>query len=229
MSKPIKSDLRRAEVAERTRQQSKTALTKSAILATASRFLEAHPFRDLTVGALMAEAGYSRPTFYQYFNDLHGLMETLLDDVKTGIIDGAQPWLAGQGDPIESLQRSLTALVDVGHEQGPILKAVADAAPSDSRLEHVWETFLAAFDEVVAARITEDQARGVTPQFDPYPVAQALNRMDAGLIITAFGQADKADKAAACAALRRIWISTLYPTVSNTPPLSTADSDTDRR
>ena len=84
MSDRIKSDLRREVVAANVMAPSKSALTKSAILNAAMQFLEAHQFRDLTVGILMANTGYSRATFYQYFNDLHGLMETLLDGVRRG-------------------------------------------------------------------------------------------------------------------------------------------------
>src|SRR5210317_999454 len=117
---------------------SKASLTRSAILDAGSEFLEIRPFRDLTVGSLMAATEYSRPTFYLYFNDLHGLVETLLDEVKGGIVEGAQAWLSNEGDGVSGLQKSLKSLVDVGYENGTILKAVSDAAPSDARLEHVW-------------------------------------------------------------------------------------------
>ena len=163
------------------------------------------------MGNLMAETDHSRSTFYLYFNDIHGLMEALLEEVKGGIVEGASAWLSNEGDAISELQASLKAVVDVGYEHGAILKAVSDAAPSDARLERVWQTFLGAFDEVVAARISQDQAKGVTPEFDPLPMARALNRMDAGMLIHAFGSAEKADKDSVLAAITRIWISTLYP------------------
>ncbi|MBT3143113.1 MULTISPECIES: TetR/AcrR family transcriptional regulator [Roseobacteraceae] len=190
---------------------SKAALTRSAILDAGSEFLETRPFRDLTVGILMATTEYSRPTFYLYFNDLHGLLETLLDEVKEGIVEGAQAWLSNESDGIPGLQRSLRSLVDVGYEHGTILRAVSDAAPSDARLENVWETFLNSFDEVVSARIEQDQAIGVTPEFDPLPVARALNRMDAGILINAFGAYPKAEKEDVLSAITRIWLATLYP------------------
>lgn len=190
---------------------SKAALTKAAIIDAGRGFLETRPFRDLTVGGLMRLTDHSRPTFYMYFNDLHGLIEALLDEVKVGIIEGAQPWLLGEGDPVDDLQQSLTALVEVGHARGTILRAVADAAPSDARLEQVWEAFWGALDEVVSARIAKDQAKGLIPEFDPQPVARALNRMDAGILIQSFGRVEKADKQAVLEAILRIWVSTLYP------------------
>ena len=174
-------------------------------------FLQTRPFRELTVGNLMASTEHSRPTFYLYFNDLHGLMEALLDEVKVGIVEGARAWLENHNEPIQGLQLSLTALVDVGYEHGAILKAIADAAPLDERLESVWNAFLASFDEIVAARIALDQASGITPDFDPLAVARALNRMDAGFLIYAFGTADKSDKSDVLAGIMRIWLCTLYP------------------
>lgn len=201
----------RAAAADRHMAPSKAALTRAAILDAGSRFLQDRPFRDMTVGNLMASTEYSRPTFYLYFNDLHGLMECLLDEVKGGIVEGARAWLSNEGDPVGELSSSLAALVDVGHAHGTILKAVADAAPYDERLEHVWETFVASFDQVVSARIALDQEIGITPEFDPLPVARALNRMDAGVLIHAFGSTEKADKGEVLASLQNIWISTLYP------------------
>ncbi|MDW3222806.1 MAG: TetR/AcrR family transcriptional regulator [Paracoccaceae bacterium] len=211
MSDRIKSDLRRQAVAVNVMSPSKSSVTQSAILNAATRFLENRQFRDLTVGILMQDAGYSRATFYQYFIDLHGLMETLLDRIKGQIIDGAQPWLIGQGDTVANLQESLRALVDVGYDQGFILKAVADASASDARLERVWESFLTSFDTLVSARIAKDQAAAYTTKFDPSPVAHALNRMDAAVLISSFGQNPKANKDVVLSAILRIWISTLYP------------------
>ncbi len=101
--------------------------------------------------------------------------------------------------------------MDVAQEHGTILKAVADAAPSDAQLERVWETFLGSFDEVVSARIAQDQAAGLTPEFDPPLVARALNRMDSCVLIQAFGSVENAEKEEVLSAIMRVWLSTLYP------------------
>lgn len=201
----------REQASARVSAPSKSAQTRGAILDAGRAFLKSQPFRDLTVGTLMAETGYSRSAFYQYFNDLHGMVETLLDELKGGIVEGAQPWLGGEEDSVASLQKSLSALVDVGYEHGFILRAVSDAAPSDDRLEQVWKSFLASFDEIVAARIAQDQEKGLTPEFDPLPVARALNRMDAGYLILEFGGSDNSEKEGVLQAIRRVWLSTLYP------------------
>ena len=229
MSEMQKSNLVRELVAARASAPSKPARTRAAILDAGRAFLKLHPFRDLTVGTLMAATGYSRSAFYQHFNDLHGLMEALLDEVKDEIVAGAQTWISGKGDPVASLHKSLTALVDIGDQHGSILRAVADAAPGDDRLEQVWQSFLSSFDNIVAARVAQDQKIGLTPEFDPMPVARALNRMNASFLILSFGRSEHAEKRDVLCAIWRIWISTLYPSCSD-PDVSQSPkgADTDR-
>ncbi len=82
----------------------KSERTRQAILDAALKFLWTHRFRDLTVGELMSLAGTSRPAFYQYFEDLHGLMEALLEAIEEDIFDVTTPWLQGEGDPLPELE-----------------------------------------------------------------------------------------------------------------------------
>lgn len=173
-------------------------------------FLWTHPFRDLTVELLMSQTGASRSAFYHYFADLHDLMETLLHGMQDDILSGAQPWLTGEGDPVPLLQESLTGLVKVCYRQGPIVRAVSDATSTDAKLEKAWTDFLNVFDEAVAARIEEQQAAGLIPAFDARPVAVALNRMDAAVMIQQFGRRPRGDPERVCKSITWIWISTLY-------------------
>ena len=53
----------------------KSERTRAAILNAALDFVWSHPFRDMTVNSLMASIGASRSAFYQYFKDLHDLMQ----------------------------------------------------------------------------------------------------------------------------------------------------------
>ena len=62
----------------------------------------------------------------------------------------------------------------------------------------------------VAARIEQHQAEGLIPAFDPRPVARALNRMDASLLIDAFGRRPRGKPEPVLDAITRIWTSTLY-------------------
>ncbi|TWU31103.1 Nucleoid occlusion factor SlmA [Novipirellula artificiosorum] len=151
----------------------KSERTRQSILNAAVKFLSTHPFRDLTVAHLMSLAGTSRSAFYQYFGDLHDLMETLMQGLEEDIFHVAAPWFQGDDDPTPLLEQTMAGLVQLCYRQGSILQAVADAAPMDERLEKSWMDFLTAFDDAVTDRIEEHQAIGMIEPFDARPVAIA--------------------------------------------------------
>jgi len=188
----------------------KSERTRVAILNAGLEFVWSHPFRDMTVNALMTSTGLSRSAFYQYFNDQHDLMETLLDMLKDEVFAVTGPWFEGTGDPIALLNESLTGLVDVCYRLGPILRATDDAAATDERFEKAWNQFKKEFDDAATARIEADQAQGLIPVFDARPVAIALNRLDAYTLIEAFGKDPRSQPEPVQEALARVWISTLY-------------------
>ena len=134
----------------------------------------------------------------------------LLAELVTQIDAVANPWLVGKGDPEVALRESLRGLVQVGVEHGGILRAVAEAAPFDPRLERAWSTFMAHWDDAVCARIEAQQAQGLIPPFDARAMASALNRLDAAILIQAFGHRRPADPEGVLDTLHRIWASSLY-------------------
>jgi AcrR family transcriptional regulator len=192
------------------RKISKSARTRAAILNAALEFIWSNPFRDLTVASLMASTGLSRSAFYQYFKDLHEVMETLLKMLEEDVFAATGAWFEGTGDPILLLNESLSGLVDVCHGLGPILRATVDAAASDKQLEKAWTQFKNQFDDAVTARIEADQQQGLIADFDARPMAVALNRLDAYTMIDAFGRRPRKQPKPVREALTRIWIATLY-------------------
>jgi AcrR family transcriptional regulator len=188
----------------------KSERTRAAILNAALDFVWTRPFRDMTVTSLMASTGVSRSAFYQYFRDLHEVMETLLTMLQEEIFVAVEPWLAGVGDPVALIRETLAGLVDVCHQRGPFLRAITDAASTDPRLEKAWLQFLAGFDDAATARIEADQKQGLIPAFEVRPVAFALNRLNAYTLLQAFGQRPRQQPDPLRVALTRIWISTLY-------------------
>jgi len=80
------------------------------IVRSAISFLWEHPFRDLRIGELMAGTTLSRPAFYQYFTDLHHLIEALLDEVETVMHETANPWIGRDSEPVSALREWLESL-----------------------------------------------------------------------------------------------------------------------
>lgn len=203
------------------RPPSKSERTREAILTAALDFLWTRPFRDLNVGQLMSTTEVGRSAFYQYFRDLHDLMETLLVGLEARILEVAQPWFSGEGDPVEELQESLRGLVEVCYDHGPVLRAVSEAAAEDEQLEKAWDGLLGRFDDAVAVRIEQHQAAGWIRDLEARPMAIALNRMDASVLIHAFGRRPRQPREPVLAAIREIWCSTLYPqSQATSEPLS---------
>jgi AcrR family transcriptional regulator len=204
-----KSSLRLAK-GETLSRPRKSDRTRRAILDSALEFLWSRPFRELTVAELMSMSKVSRAAFYQYFSDLHELMEYLLHGISEDIFAAATPWFEGEGDPLPLLEESLAGFLRVCYRRGPIVKAVADAAPMDGRLEKAWTEFLSGFDDAVAHRIEQQQAAGWIEPFEARPVAIALNRMDAALVIQHFGRRPRGNQKSVHATIVRVWAATLY-------------------
>ena len=188
----------------------KSERARAAILNAALQFIWTHPFRDMTVNLVMRSTGLGRSAFYQYFKDLHQLMESLLAATQEEMFVACSPWLTSTGDPVALIQETLAALVRVSYRRGPIFRAIADAAATDKRFEKAWKQFLGRFDDAATARIEADQKQGLIPHFEARPVAIALNRLDAYTLIDAFGHRPRRRPDPVRKALARVWISTLY-------------------
>ena len=191
--------------------------TRATILDAALEFLWSNPFRELTVASLMEPANLSRSAFYRHFRDLHSVMESLLLDLEQDILRVAEPWLAQSGPPLDLLRESLSGLVQVCHQRGPILRAIVDAAPTDEHLDRIWNEFLGRFDVAVASRIEEDQRQGLIGELDARHVAIALNRLDVAMLVAAFGRRPRKPQVTVFEVLFRIWSSTLYGPAAREP------------
>ena len=88
----------------------------------------------------MAATKYSRATFYLYFNDLHGLLETLLDEVKGGII-GFTP----EFDPL-LVARALNRMDAVFLIRAFGSHPKAEKESVFSAISHIWLATLYPFD-----------------------------------------------------------------------------------
>lgn len=204
------SHRQRGEPHKASSRTKKADQTEQAIIDSAIAFFWNNSFRDLSVKKLMDGTPVSRAAFYQYFVDLYQLMEVLLDSLTQDILTAAGPWLADEGEPIEQLNTSLHGLVHVAYRNGPLLRAISDAAATDARLETSWTNLLLGFDALVANKIQQHQGLKLIGPIDAHSVAVALNRMDAYLFIHHFGRLPRSEPKLVWDAIRAIWLSTLY-------------------
>jgi AcrR family transcriptional regulator len=185
-----------------------------AILAAARAFLEERPFREMTVEGVMVRTGLSRPAFYAYFRDRYEVVTRLLEGI--GGLLFALDWRWLSGGEREGLIDALRAGSQTFVEYGPVLRAIADAAGYDARVEQVYrygliEHLVAA----VASRISLDVKAGLSPaDLEPEEMARALVLMTERYLLDAFGRPERRpsrrESAAVFRTLEGIWVRTLY-------------------
>lgn len=178
---------------------------------SAVRFLWVPSFRDLTVGELMEDTPLSSPASYQYFTDMHALVESLLREAGAVMHQTANPWINGEGEPIAALRKSLLGVVQTCVDHGPVFRAISEAAPLDERLEQTWTAFMGRWDDQVEARIKWQQQYGlISKSLNARRIANALNWLDATLLIAQFGRRPQGNPKAVLDTLHHVWVATLY-------------------
>jgi TetR/AcrR family transcriptional regulator, ethionamide resistance regulator len=190
-----------------------------AILAAARAFLEERPFREMTVEEIMVRTGLSRPAFYAYFRDRYEVVTRLLEGIGGLLFALDWRWLSG-GEGEEEAREVLVDALRAGSrifvEYGPVLRAIADAAGYDARVEQVYrygliERLVAA----VASRISRDVEAGLSPtDLEAEETARALVLMTERYLLDAFGRPERRpsrrESTAVFRALEEIWVRTLY-------------------
>jgi AcrR family transcriptional regulator len=99
----------------------KSDRTRAVILDAALEFIWSRPFREMTVNSLMSTTDLSRSAFYQYFDDIHKVMETLLNLLAEEIFGSSNHWLKGVGDPVALLNEAFEGLTQTCYRYGPFL------------------------------------------------------------------------------------------------------------
>jgi AcrR family transcriptional regulator len=172
------------------------------IVAATGRLLEDHRFRELTVEAVMAEAGLARTVFYRHFD---GLADVVLDLIDEALADATEVALSAPDPSVpDVLRRMLTRGVDLWVEHGHLIAAVEEASHHDPAAERAYHE---AFERSVATT-AELLAGGVANghyELDPEPVARALMHLNAGYLRDALARAERPDRDQALETLWTIW------------------------
>jgi TetR/AcrR family transcriptional regulator, ethionamide resistance regulator len=201
------------------RRRRKPEEAERAILAAARAFLEEHPFREMTVEGVMIRTGLSRPAFYAYFRDRYEVVTRLLEGIGGLLFALDWRWLSG-GEVGEEAREDLVDALWAGSqtfvEYGPVLRAIADAAGYDARVEQVYRYgLIERLVGAVAGRISRDVEAGLSPaDLEPVETARALVLMTERYLLDAFGHPERRpsgeESVLIFLTLEGIWVRTLY-------------------
>jgi AcrR family transcriptional regulator len=188
------------------------------ILEAAERLLRERPFRDLTVDDLMASAGQSRTAFYRHFSDRQELLIRLLSDLAEELYETAGAWLGGGDSPRTESLGSFELLIGVYQQHGPLLRAIAEAANHDQKIEEAYGRLVQVFVDATVDRLERDQAAGRVALPHLRDIAMALIWMSERYLTFTFGQPGRGDHDTAVAVLHTIWMRAIYLIDPPIPP-----------
>ncbi len=172
------------------------------IVAATSALLRDRPFRELTVEAVMTEAGLARTVFYRHFDGLADVVLSLLDEA---VADAeAVAYSAEHPEAPNVLYAMLDRGVELWAEHGHLLAAVEEASHHDPEVERAYR---AAFERSVESSATM-LAKGVENghyTLEPRPMARALLHMNAAYLTDALARSPQPDRDEALRTLWTIW------------------------
>jgi AcrR family transcriptional regulator len=184
------------------------------IVAAAEALLRERPFRELTVDEVMRRTDLSRPSFYVYFRDRHHLVLRVVEHLGAQLFAMSDRWLRGSGDGPDLARQALDGIVGVYAEHGPVMRALADAAADDPRVELAYNEIVQGFVDATARHIDEEIAAGRILPLDARETAKALVWMMERYLNLSFGRDPATSRETVADALTTIWTRVLYGTAS---------------
>jgi AcrR family transcriptional regulator len=169
----------------------------------AARLLHRVPFRELTVDAVMAEAGLARTVFYRHFAGLPHLLVARLEDLREALTRAGDPLAPGYTEAV------LRRAVDVFAEHGAILRAIDDAARRDADVESAYREFTEWAIDATAQLFDLGIEAGNLQPFDTGNVARALTLLNRAYLLDALTGAQPQDRETVLRTLMTVWMRTL--------------------
>lgn len=184
--------------------------TRKRIGAAAAELVRNRSYHELTVGAVMEQAGLERTLFYRHFDDLGDLLlqlsreaiEELYEaEVDLGATrDGAEP---------DAVLAAIEPAVAVYRRDGPLLRALAEAAAGDEQIANGQERIRRRFDALVTRSLDDLSGLGPTERGDLPEIARALDRMNESYLLDVFGREPLVSADTAARTLAEIWIAVI--------------------
>jgi AcrR family transcriptional regulator len=197
---------------QRTRRRQQREETRRQILDAAYAFLRERSFRELSVDALMSRTGHTRTVFYRHFDDIPSLVLAMLTEVGAELVDVAQEWADTDIVNGEEARRRLRFFVDYYARNGPLVRAVAEAARHDDAVEEAYNGMVEGFVAITTQAIQMRVARGALAPLDAPEIARALVRMLNGYLEDSLGHlGSQADPERVLDTVATIWTRTLFP------------------
>ena len=176
------------------------------IIAATEELVRRGSYAELSVDAVMREAGLGRTIFYRHFDDLGDLLRRASGEAVEQLFDAQRGLVeAGPGDATQAVRRAIEAAVDVYRRHGPLLRCVAEAAAGDPEIAQGYAAMRRRFDDFAEQSLREVGFAGREVPPNLAETARALNLMNETYLTDAYGREPRVAPETAARTLTEIW------------------------
>lgn len=165
-------------ITRRTRSNTeRRAEVENRLLETTVRLLaEGESITEVGVQRIAAEAGVARSSFYVHFPDKTALLVRLTEDLRQKSYELVSVWQQDESaDTLESLLTLYRGVITFYRENRALLTAINEVSAYDPVVRQAWSMQLDRFAEGTAARLRQDQERGLAPaDLDPVAATRVI-------------------------------------------------------
>ena len=192
----------------RWKQRENRERSRRRIVEAAAELVRERSCAELNVGEIMARAGIGRTLFYRHFDDLADLLLRVGSEAIDELYEAQVAMAAGNPgatpDPARA-RESIEVAVAVYVRHGPMLRALIEAGAADPVVDARLAPLRERFDALGEAALRQaGEATGNLFE-DPAESARALNRLNEGYLLDAFGRGRRIAAATAVRTLSEIW------------------------
>jgi AcrR family transcriptional regulator len=209
-----------AAAARRVRGKPSNSGTRDRILAAARALLSSQRFADVSVAAILDRAGVAKGSFYFYFASREDLLGALVEQAVSGGLEAATAWTSTTADPVDALREGVAAGAELWRREAPVLRAIVEAAGTDSSLDALWRRQMDSFARTALTRLRDDQeAAAWLAGRDPVPIVTSLSWLGERVYyLAATGTAPFGDEQTVVDVLTDAWTLALYGRRGTDPP-----------
>ena len=196
----------RAPAGRRTRARLSRRESRQRIVTAATELVRERSYAELSVDAVMREAGLGRTIFYRHFDDLADLLMGTGREAIEALYQAQLSFVETRHDePSAAVRAAFETAVAVYQRHGPLLRCIAEAAAGDEQIAAGYDEMRKRFDALAEQALRELAFAGRVPPSNLAETARALNLMNETYLTDTFGREPRVSPEVAVQTLTEIW------------------------
>jgi AcrR family transcriptional regulator len=195
-----------APAGRRTRARLSRRESRQRIVSAATELVRERSYAELSVDAVMREAGLGRTIFYRHFDDLADLLMGTGREAIEALFQAQLSFVETRHDePAAAVRAAFETAVAVYQRHGPLLRCIAEAAAGDEQIAAGYNEMRKRFDALAEQALRELAFAGRVPPANLAETARALNLMPETYLTDTFGREPRVPPEVAVQTLTEIW------------------------